>query len=92
MQMKPNNFIRQRWASLSTNLQYILFSPTYCTLIYKHKILSYEIFDKKNQPSPIANSKEIHTKIDRCGTGHKPSAHHPWRQYNQIAISQRQRI
>src|SRR3989338_1941776 len=62
------------------------------TLIYKHKILSYEIFDKKNQPSPIANSKEIHTKIDRCCTGHKPSAHHPWRQYNQIAINQRQRI
>ena len=50
------------------------------TLLYKHRMLTYKIFNKQNQPTKIMDSKQIaHHKPYLC---YKPKADHPWRQYS----------
>ena len=57
------------------------------TLIYKNKFLDYKIFDKKNQPTKILDSKELTVHLNNK-TPHIPKADHPWRNYpNKIAES-----
>ena len=51
------------------------------TLIYKHKTLDFDIFDKENRPSKIITSKEVNAKVDGRSKGHQPKADHPWKRY-----------
>jgi hypothetical protein len=50
-------------------------------LIYKGKILEYKIFDKKNRPTKIVDSKSLNKLMDSRKKAHKPKANHPWRNY-----------
>lgn len=50
------------------------------SLIYKGKPLAFNIFDKGNQPVPVADSKAIQaTVLPRGRKKIIPSANHPWR-------------
>jgi len=52
------------------------------TLIYKGKSLPYKIFDKQNQTTPIATSKQINPileEIQKAKAKQKPKKNHPWR-------------
>jgi len=55
------------------------------TLLYKGKVLTYKVFDKKNRPAPIATSKEIGEKRAWRISSHKPKADDPWRGYDKVA-------
>ena len=49
-------------------------------LIYKGKKLNYKLFEKHNQTTCIASSKELNIHIDEIMTNRKKPAHnHPWR-------------
>ena len=51
------------------------------TLLYKGKALQYTVFDKKNRPPQIVDTKNINAVVDKRTKGHKPKADHPWRNY-----------
>lgn len=49
-------------------------------LIYKGKKLNYTLFEKHNQTTRIASSKELNIHIDKIVTSSKkPAPNHPWR-------------
>ena len=55
------------------------------TLIYKDKPLAYEIFDKNNATTPVANTKQINQYVDKKAKEIKkaqprPAPNHPWRE------------
>lgn len=54
------------------------------TLLYKNRVLAYEVFDKKNKAATIVSSKEIYEKADGRSIGHKPKVDHPWRRYKRV--------
>ena len=47
-------------------------------ILYKHQALTYQIFNSKQQPTPIMNSKQLNRHLDRKKK-YKPAADHPWR-------------
>ena len=49
-------------------------------LIYKNQFLTYKTFDKKNQSTKIADTKQINLIVDKK-VKHKPADDHPWRNY-----------
>jgi transposase len=68
-------------------------------LLYKNKILPYEIFDKKNQVVEVVNRKEINAKLDQFSKtdgqsiGYKPKPNHPWRQtYKHLNVNQDNKV
>lgn len=57
------------------------------TLKYKQQTLPYKVFDKQNSPTKIVDSKQIQQPIKQPKI-HKPAANHPWRKYQNIALTQ----
>jgi hypothetical protein len=60
------------------------------TLIYKGKALDYKVFDKKNRPAQIVDSKSINKTIDKRIKSYKPKTDHPWRCYPKNINNHRQ--
>ncbi len=58
------------------------------TLLYQSKILDYKVFDKKNRPAPVVDSKNINKTIDKHIKKHKPKPDHPWRCYSEVLAKQ----
>ena len=51
------------------------------SLLYKDRLLPYQVFDKQNQRQPVVPAKQLDAHIRK---GHKPKKNHPWRQYDKI--------
>lgn len=47
-------------------------------LVYKGNVLEYNVFNRKNQPTPVQDTKKM--KLRKTNKT-KPSLKHPWRQY-----------
>jgi len=61
------------------------------TLLHRGSVLNYKTLDKKNKVAEAISRKELQAAFNARGksegrcAGHKPSAHHPWRQYEKVA-------
>src|SRR3990167_6361074 len=59
-------------------------------LMYKQSLLNYTRHKKNQHPAPIVDAKRLNKTVDGLiksdgrSSGHKPSAQHPWRQYERV--------
>ena len=59
-------------------------------LMYKQSLLNYTRHKKNQRPAPIVDAKRLNKTVDGLvksdgrSSGHKPSAQHPWRQYEGV--------